>query len=435
MAERVSLAELVHFTEAQIAATKAADDSRFFLFGGSRGPGKSYWLRWYLIRFLLRAASEYGLRGTRVMLACENYPVLKERQISKILTEFPEWLGYWHGTDKEFRLWPRYGSGVLCLRNLDDPSKYQSAEYAALGIDELTKNPERTFTLLRGSMRWPGLPRTQFVAATNPNGPGATWVRRYWIEREFPENLAALADEFRFLPAKPGDNPHLSQEYWDLLDSLPETLRKAWRDGDWYAGFEGLVYGRFGAENITQLEPDPTRSIELAFDDGYIDPRAILLIQRTPTYILVFDELYQRRTLAEESVNDVVDRVHSWPWPLELPESELDRLREAEGWPRLPEIAVGSPEAKELQARFRMANIPVRSRPHKIVNGIDVVRRLICDGNGYRALLVHSRCRNFISELTEGYQYPEGKHGTAEKPIDGNDHACDAFRYWAFMRG
>ena len=44
-----------------------------------------------------------------------------------------------------FRLHAQYGGGVLALRNLDDPNKYQDTRFAAIGIDELTKNPERTF--------------------------------------------------------------------------------------------------------------------------------------------------------------------------------------------------------------------------------------------------------------------------------------------------
>lgn len=349
------------------------------------------------------------------MLACEDFPSLRDRQIEKIVREFPPWLGEWKASVWEYHLRPDFGGGVLCLRNLDDPSKYQSSEYALIGIDELTKNKESTFNLLRGSLRWPGLDKPQFIAATNPNGIGAAWVRALWIEKQFPDYLRPYANEFAFVPGLARDNPYLSDAYWEDLNMLPDALRKAWRDGDWYAGFEGLVYGEFTADNLTDEEPDPKQPIEIGFDDGYIDPRAILLIQRAGTQVLVFEELYHRQHLAETCVNELV------------------ALCKERGWP-LPELAVGSPEAKEMQARLRMADIPVRAMPHEVVQGINVVRRLICDGHGYRALKVHRRCRNLIWELTEGYQYAEGRKGLAEKPLDGNDHAADAFRYWAYMR-
>lgn len=410
----VRFSELAHYTERQLAATEAADTHRFTLFGGARGPGKSYWLRWYILRFLLRCG-ERGITGVRAMLACEDFPALRDRQIEKLVREFPRWLGEWVATVWEYRLAPAYGGGVICLRNLDDASKYQSAEFGIIGIDELTKNSEKVFNILRGSLRWPGIERPQFVAATNPNGPGAGWVRQLWIERQFPEHLAPLAGEFAFVPGLAKDNPYLPGAYWEELNTLPEGLRKAWRDGDWYAGIEGLVYPEFNAENLTDDEPDAGRPLELAFDDGYIDPRAMLIIQRTGERILVADELYHRQHLAETCVGELVALCKERAWPL-------------------PEIAVGSPEAKELQARLRMANIPVRTQPHEVVQGINVLRRLICDGQGYRTLLVNRRCRNLIWEMTEGYQYAEGRCSLTEKPQDGNDHAADALRYWAYVR-
>jgi len=100
----------------------------------------------------------------------------------------------------------------------------------------------------------------------------------------------------------------------------------------------------------------------------------------------------------------------------------------------IPEIAVGSPEAKEMQGRFRLADIPARNKVHQVKDGIDLVRSLILDGNGMRLLKVNRRCKNLIREITEGYVYPEGGKRDAEKPLDGNDHAADALRYWCFLR-
>jgi hypothetical protein len=170
----VKFSDLCHFTEKQWQATEAADTHRYTLFGGSRGPGKTYWLRWYLLRFLFIAAGEHGIRNMRVMLACEDYPSLRERQISKIETEFPATFGTYQKSANEFRLHPHFGGGVIALRNLDDPSKYQSAEYACIAIDEITKNSERDFHILRGSLRWPGFDGVR-VASTRSKLPDL-WV-------------------------------------------------------------------------------------------------------------------------------------------------------------------------------------------------------------------------------------------------------------------
>lgn len=445
--QEIAFSQLCGFHPRQWAATAAADAHRYALFGGSRGPGKSYWLRWYLLRFILEQFGR-GLRGVNVGLFCETYRELIDRQVGKIQVEFPPYLGEIrdsHIAGFGFYLRPEYGGGVLAFRNLDDPTKYQSAEFAAIGVDELTKTPERTFHVLRGSLRWPGLESTRFIAATNPDGRWADWVRTYWIERQFPPELDPMRDEFAFTPARPGDNPHLPASYWDELNSLPDALRRAWVDGDWYVTREGLVYADFGQDNITSDEPDPSVSFELGFDDGYIDPRAVLFIQRTSTRILVFDEIYESRKLEEETVKTVLERcVARTPSELAHKDTPEDwpgmTLSQASAWcrsnaVRLPEIAIGSTEANQLMRRFQLADIPARGGTHHVVDGVKLVRSLIKDGKGYRALQVHPRCRHLIDELTRGYVYSEGtKARDSEKPADGNDHACDAARYWCFMR-
>ena len=416
----LKFSELCGFTEKQWEATSTADTHRYMLFGGSRGPGKSYWLRWYCVRFLLRMAAQ-GFPKGRVMLACEDYPSLHERHVTKIQAEFPPWLGLYQSGRNEFKLAERFGGGVIALRNLDDPSKYQSSEYACIAVDELTKNPERTFHLLRGSLRWPGYEGTRFVGATNPE---ANWVRDYWIEHRLPVEIARQVDEFAFVPAMPDDNPHLPSSYWELLDTLPGALRQAWRYGDWYASVEGLVYDNFTADNITDREPDIEAPYELAIDDGYIDPRATLFVQRLPGgAILVFDELYERKTLEEATIEHVVHKA-------------------AEHGMGKPEAAVASHEAVALRARLDDADMPaVNWLASKVGGGkstrlaaLTLTRSMIRDGQGVCNLFVHRRCRNLLNEIQAGYKYPDGKHGLEAVPADGNDHACQALESWVWSR-
>ena len=432
---RATFDPLAGFFDRQEAFLEAVLDRDYVLYGGARGPGKSYALRWALIGLLIKWGSE-GHTGVRVMLGCESYPELYERQLSKALTEFGPSQGRFHLGNKEFILRPELGGGVIAFRNLDDVHKYQGAEYAAIAIDEITRACSlRMFNTLRGSKRWPGIHDTKFMAATNPNGVYAPWVRGLWIESEFPEEMEYLRDQFVFVPGRARDNPFLSETYWEELNSLPEDLRRAWVDGDWYIPARGLVYSEFGQANVLEQEWEPYTEeledgaqvavppFELAFDDGYIDPRAMYLIQRTGSRIYVFWEFWHSRMLEEESIAD------------------LREVCEAHGWP-LPELAVGSPEAVELRERFRRADIPARSKPHKIVEGIKTVRQLIKDGQGHRALQVHPRCKNLIREFTQDYRYHDDEEDTSqergsrndETPRDKYNHGSDAVRYWCYMR-
>lgn len=212
----------------------------------------------------------------------------------------------------------------------------------------------------------------------------------------------------------------------------------------------GLVYQDFDdrnmADGIINGLPDLSQPFELGFDDGYTDPRVILFIQRTSTQVLVFDEIFETKTLDEVSVRHALERCAKW-FNKSLPaDNELNGytgshpLERAAAWcrengVRLPEIAIGGTESVQLMKRFKLADIPARGGTHEIVQGIALVRRLVLDGQGYRILQVSRRCKNLIREMTRDYRYPDG--GTRkdnEKPLDAENHANDALRVWAFLR-
>ncbi len=179
-------------------------------------------------------------------LFSEDYPTLKDRHVGKMEIEVPPWLGSLK-EDKSYglclKLDPAFGEGVLVLRNLDQPEKYMSTEFAAEGVDELTRNRQEVFDNLRSRLRWPGLEgKTKFVAGTNPGQIGHAWVKGFWIDRVFPPGEEE-AEEFAFVQAKASDNPKISKDYLRALGSLPERMRRALLDGDW-----DLVEGQFFTE-------------------------------------------------------------------------------------------------------------------------------------------------------------------------------------------
>ena len=140
METNVNFSVLVNFTEKQNEANNALLRYKFILYGGAMGGGKSYWLRWELVKLLLYYFQKYNIRNIAVGLFCEDYPALKDRHLNKIKFEFPSWLGDYSAQDHNFVLKEDFGGGMICFRNLDDVSKYQSAEFAAEAVDELTKN-------------------------------------------------------------------------------------------------------------------------------------------------------------------------------------------------------------------------------------------------------------------------------------------------------
>jgi phage terminase large subunit len=254
----------------------ATKSYQFILYGGAAGGGKSWILRWWLLIFLLEAYVLYGIRDVRVGLFCEDYPALKDRQMAKIETEFPRWLGELR-EDRAlgliFRLKEEYGGGFIALRNLDDPGKYDSIEFAAIAVDELGKNKQPVFDELRKRLRWPtvpdephfpcGKPECQFEghdkkfihpfgAGTNPGGIGHNWIKNIWIDplkkgdwSNFPKNLTKIKDRFFFIQALASDNSFLPEDYYEMnLQTLPENMRRAMADGDWDL-FDGQYFSEW----------------------------------------------------------------------------------------------------------------------------------------------------------------------------------------------
>lgn len=337
----------------------------------------------------------------------------------------------------------------------DQTEKIMSTEWDFIYVNEVPELIEQQWEKLTSRLSRFTLGYAQIVGDMNPP-PTSHWT---W-KREREGKTLILTSQLI-------DNPRWWQngawtpegvQVYDTLNALSGPLRDRLFLGK-PASYEGLVYDNFGIDNLTDLEPDPDRPFMLAVDDGFIDPRAILFVQQTPTHVLIFDELYHRKHLEEVCIRETIEvcGLH-WGWMYYSPTSEaFDELPAAidphdvmtfvqpsesdvPRWTRrpkrLPELAVVSHEAPALHRRFRQANIPARVGVHPIIQGIPIVRQLICDGNGARALLVHRRCANTIEEITSGYRYPPETvlRRNEEMPVDENNHACDALRTLAWVR-
>ena len=252
------------------------DQKPFTLYGGARGGGKSYIIRWALVWFLIDVYMKLGIKDCIVGLFCETFPAVKNRHILKAKAEFPNWLGRWSDTD--FILSEEFGRGRIRMLNLDDAQKYRSAEFAAAGVDEITRDTLEQIEEVWQSLRWPGVEFNPFFAGTNPGGLGHSWVKRLFIDKNLPEYmrkseenpLGYTPDEFHYIPALPTDNPHLSQQYLRRLYSLPEPLRSAVLKGDWNA-FAGQYFNSFTREGL-QCKPfkiPESWQLMLAMDPGW----------------------------------------------------------------------------------------------------------------------------------------------------------------------
>ena len=423
--ERVQFADLCRFEPKQVAASRAAAAHKFTLYGGARGPGKSYWLRWYLLRRILKRAAR-GITGVVAGLFCEDYPTLKDRQIGKIEAEFPNWLGELkdslaHGLG--FHLRPEYGGGVLALRNLDKPEKYQSAEFADIGVDELTKNDVTVFNALRGSLRWPGLPDSdcKFVAGSNPGGIGHLWVRDYWgvdKDQALPAEMQTLADQFTFVRALPDDNPHLDAAYWNMLNTLTPDLARAWRWGDWNVFVGQVLDLRRGRHFIDPIELPLAWPRWRAVDWGSVAPFVCGWACRNPD----IGRVYVYRALHETGLTD---RQQARLIVANSPPSE--KVRITYGDPSMWTRKTHEDKTFSTADEYRAEGVPLVEADNDRMTGLRKIKTLLADlPDGLPGLQIFNTCTDLVRTLPALTHDPVH---VEDVDTDGDDHDYDMLRY------
>lgn len=421
-AGRLNLSELAGFQPKQLAAWYAARLRKFVMFGGARGPGKSYWLRWALLLYLLYAFLRFNQRGVRVGLFTETYPELRDRQINRIAVEFPVWMGDVRESQEHglgFHLRGEYGGGVLALRNLDRPEKYQGAEWAAIGIDEITQTLYTTFTVLRGSLRWPGIDWNPFLVTGNPGGVGHGWVKRLWVDGEMPPELAGREAQFELVPALPGDNVYLTEAYWQELRSLPEPLRSAWLLGRWDV-FEGMAFA--GWNPLRHVVPSYVLPSHWprwrAIDYGLAAPWCCLWFAKEPGVgrIHVYREAYQ----AGLSDRDQAEAIKALTGP---GENITLTWADPSMWARKSVREIVTSTADE----YATMGVPLTPADNDRLSGKRKVDRVL--GNlpdGLPMLVVHDCCVNLIRTLPA---LPRSEKNPEDVDTKSEDHAYDALRY------
>lgn len=421
----INFSDLVNFTEKQNEANEAVKKFKFVLYGGAMGGGKSYWLRWELVRLLLYYYAKYRIKHIAVGLFCEDYPALKDRHLNKIKFEFPAWLGEYYAQDHNFVLKKEFGGGMICFRNLDDVSKYQSAEFAAEAVDELTKNTKDVFDFLRTRLRWPGIEDTKFIAGTNPGGIGHAWVKDMWINNVF-DNNEQEKDKFYFIQARATDNPHLSQSYYTTLESLPEQSRKAFLEGDWDL-FKGQYFSEW-RKDLHVVEPFNIpyewKKI-ICIDYGFASPSAVYWCAVSPEgYFYVYRELYE----AQLTASSLADRIIAM-----TTDSENIKYWVADPsiWSRKGESGLSVAEIMKntYRDKKRMGLDLVQGNNDRI-NGWRMVREYLkpfmVGDNKMAKLQVFNTCYEFIRTFPT-LVYDAIK--VEDLDSDGEDHAADSVRY------
>ena len=253
-----------------------ASTCRYTAYGGARGGGKS----WALRRKLVLMALKY--RGIRILLVRRSFPEIKENHLFPLLSEL-RGIAEYKESSKTF-IFPT--GSVIILGYCDaerDVLRYQGQEYDIIALDEATQLTELQFSTFKACLRGAnGFPKRMYLTC-NPGGVGHSWVKRLFIDRCYLESENPA--DYHFIPARVYDNKALIEndpEYVNALKSLPQTLKKAWLDGDWNV-FEGQFFPEFSRDiHLTAPFSIPRAYTRFAALDYGFDMLAVLWFAASP---------------------------------------------------------------------------------------------------------------------------------------------------------
>lgn len=227
--------------------------NKYVGYGGARGGGKSYAVRWKA------KAGALKYDGIRILVVRRTYPDLENSIIMPLVASLPPEVASYNAT---LHLVSFYNGSTIKFGHYSsdqDSLEYQGQEYDWIFIDEATQFTERQFRTLGACLRGATkIPRRIYLTA-NPGGVGHLWFKRLFIDRQFDVERGERPEDYFFIPATVDDNEALltgSPDYVNMLDLQPEDVRRAWRYGDWDA-LAGTFFPEFRRE--THVEQPFTR--------------------------------------------------------------------------------------------------------------------------------------------------------------------------------
>lgn len=315
---------------------------------------------------------------------------------------------YWKATNSPLELTYLPTGQKILFRGLDDPLKVTSVavdkgSLCFLWIEEAYEiMSEDDFNMLDESIRGQ-VPDGLFKQITLTLNP---WNDRHWIKKRFfdtaDKDILAITTNYKC-------NEWLDESDLKVFETMKLHNPKRYRVaglGEWGV-VDGLVYenvreDRFNKEDV--IKNNPNIKPVFGLDFGYTnDPTALFcgLLDLENYKIYVFDELYEKG-LSNKNIYKEIEKM---------------------GY-RKERIIADSAEPKSIDelkdlGLYRIS--PAKKGKDSILNGVQFIQNF--------EIIVHPRCVNFMTEITN-YQWAKDKFNKAiNEPIDDFNHLQDAMRY------
>lgn len=376
---------------------------RYRVCKGSRASKKSKTTALWFIHNIMK------YKGANTLVIRKTYRTLHDSCFTELKWAINR-LGvqnYWDIKENPLEMTYKPTGQKIYFRGLDDPLKVTSitVEVGSLcwcWIEEAYEiTSESDFDMIDESIRGivdDGLFK-QITLTFNP------WNEHHWIKKRFfddPDD-STLAMTTNYMC-----NEWLDEADKKVFETMKKQNPRRYRVaglGEWGI-VDGLVYENWEEKIFDIEEIKKLSSIESAFglDFGYTnDPSALFcgLIDLPSKTIYVFDEMYKKGLSNEK----IYENIYSMGYAKET-------------------ITADCAEPKSIDRLYDLGLHHIKSArkgKDSINAGIDYIQDF--------KIIIHPRCVNFITEISN-YTWQEDKNGKKiNKPIDDFNHLMDSMRY------
>lgn len=451
---------------AELIMPQPSDKQKLFLedrhkyvgYGGARGGGKSWVVRWKAVLLAMKHA------GIKIMIVRRSYPELQENHIlplcEMLMVGTKDALAKYNDSKKHL-VFPN-GSRILfryCETD-KDTLRFQGTEVDVLFVDEATQQSEDKMDRLKACVRGVNEFPKRIYYTCNPGGEGHGWMKRLFIDREYKEG--EKPEDYAFIQALVTDNKALMEsdpDYYNQLLALPPKLRAAWLEGRWDI-FEGQFFEDFC----------PTVDMASAEAAGCTDDKETLLDERRWVHVIPAFDISEGECAGWNIIRSydfgygkpfscgwwaidyegVMYRVmelygctgepnEGRRWTPDQQFAEIARIEREHPWFRGRNITgVADPSIWDKSRGESINDSAVRHGVYftpgdnaRIAGWMQCHYRLQFDSNGRPRMYVFDNCKDFIRTIPL-LVYDE--HKVEDVDTDLEDHIADEWRYAAMSR-
>lgn len=404
------------------------------LFGGAAGGGKS--------DALLMGALQYvDVPGYNAILFRKTFADLNLP--GSLIPRSREWLqgsdAKWNENDSRWTFPTEATLSFGYMRNDEDRTRYQSAEFQYIGFDELTHFSQLQYTYMFSRLRKPDNqqdPLSQVPlrmrGATNPGGRGHLWVRRRFVlpvgqREDEPKDPTSRV----FIVSKLDDNPSVDADTYRMaLSQLDEATQKQLIEGDWNAREPGPwvipdptwidAAVALGSEmwEAGAIDRDHFKPISFGIDWGeYTQAYILIPMTNGGVYVLPSEVIGEHEDPATVGLR-ILRRAENMGIKVDVARYDAAGVQSMRTF---ASTARGRPGWE----RLKVQKIAFAKYKKESINYLRLIFRRTAAGKRERVIAIHPDNQLLIQQL-KSWRRKYDETDEQDKTDKVNDHGCDA---------